>query len=440
MSRFAEEANKAAKNLSTTTNEYAKAALIFYQQGDKGNTITEKADVVTKMSNVTGQSSEVVSNQLTAIWNNFNKAGDESYEHFADVLTALGAATASSTDEIAGGLEKFAGIAETVGLSYDYAAAALATITATSRESEDVVGTALKTIFSRIQGLNLGETLDDGTDMNKYSEALMRVGISIKDQTGQIKEMDDILDEMGAKWKTLSNDQQMALAQTVAGVRQYNQLMTLMNNWDFMQQNVDIAQSSDGELQKQQEIYEESWQAANDRVRASMEAIYSDIIDDEFFIDITNGFSALIDSVDAFIDGAGGIKTILIGIGSIFLSSVANKITPALQNLKHTFSVVFQSAEQQAKALATEMNSSIVTVMNSKEGQGFNDSSKVALQNAMQLNNAKAKLQAIENNLTATEKQRYQQDLALLQISQDEAQAIADKITKRKEEIALLAT
>ena len=46
------------------------------------------------------------------------------------MLTALGAATASSSDEIAGGLEKFAAIANTVGLSYDYAATALATITA----------------------------------------------------------------------------------------------------------------------------------------------------------------------------------------------------------------------------------------------------------------------------------------------------------------------
>jgi TP901 family phage tail tape measure protein len=136
------------------------------------------------MANVTGQSAEVVSNQLTAIWNNFNKAGTESYEKYADILTALGAATASSTDEIAGGLEKFAGVAETIGLSYEYAASALATITMNSRESEDVVGTALKTIFSRIQGLNLGETLDDGTTLNKYSSALLTIGVSIKDQAG----------------------------------------------------------------------------------------------------------------------------------------------------------------------------------------------------------------------------------------------------------------
>lgn len=439
MAQFADEANKAAKNLSTTTTAYTKAALIFYQQGDKGSTITEKSDVVTKMSNVTGQNTSVVSDQLTAIWNNFNKSGDEAYEHYADVLTALGAATASSTDEIAGGLEKFAGIAETVGLSYEYAAAALATITATSRESEDVVGTALKTIFSRIQGLSLGETLDDGTDLNKYSAALEKVGISIKDQTGEIREMDDILDDMGAKWKTLSNDQQMALAQTVAGVRQYNQLMTLMNNWDFMQENVNTAKNSDGALQKQQEIYEESWEAANKRVRASMEAIYTDLIDDEFFIDITNGFSGLIDSVDAFIDGIGGVKTILIGIGSIFLSSVANKIQPALENLKHSFSVVFQTAEQQAKGLAAEMNESITKTLSSDVGRTFSFSSKVALENARDLNIAKAQLQAIEPKLNDLEKQRYTQELAMIEAQQRETQAVADRITVlQKEKEAIL--
>jgi len=48
-------------------------------------------------------------------------------------MTALGAATASSTDEIAGGLEKFAAIGKTIGLSYEYAASALATITSNTR-------------------------------------------------------------------------------------------------------------------------------------------------------------------------------------------------------------------------------------------------------------------------------------------------------------------
>ena len=443
MARFAEEANRAAKALSTTTNEYAQASLIFYQQGLNETEVAKRTEVTVKMANAAGQTAQVVSDQLTAVWNNFYD-GSKSLEYYADVMTALGAATASSTDEIAGGLEKFAAIADTIGLSYEYAASALATITANTRQSEEVVGTALKTIFARIQGLNLGETLDDGTTLNKYSEALQKVGISIFDQAGELKDMDIILDEMGEKWGTLNKAQQTALAQTVAGVRQYNQLIALMDNWDngdsdSMQANLMTSYNAEGTLQEQADIYAQSWEAARDRVQASLESIYKDILNDEFFIDIANGFSGLLDSLDAFIDGVGGIKTVIMGIGSFFLASFANKVQPALMNLKHTFSVVFQSAEKQAQNLTTEMNKGISDTLNSSTGMNFSDSSKAALKNAMDMNVAKGKLQSIEHNLNDTEKQRYNLELQLLQADQDAAQAVADKITKRKEEIALLA-
>jgi TP901 family phage tail tape measure protein len=105
---------------------------------------------------------------MTAVWNNFYN-GSKSLEYYADVMTKLGAATASSSDEIAQGLEKFAAVSESVGLSYEYATAALATVTAETRQSADVVGTAFKTLFARIQDLELGETLDDGTTLGSYS-------------------------------------------------------------------------------------------------------------------------------------------------------------------------------------------------------------------------------------------------------------------------------
>lgn len=107
-----------------------------------GSAVTERTDAVIKMSNVTGESAEEVSSYMTAIWNNFAD-GTESLEHYADVITKLGAATASSSEEIAEGLQKFASVGETVGLSYDYATTALATVVAETRQSADVVGTAL---------------------------------------------------------------------------------------------------------------------------------------------------------------------------------------------------------------------------------------------------------------------------------------------------------
>lgn len=229
MDRLAKNANKTAQALGNTTLDYTKAALIYYQQGLSDAEVKARTDVTLKLANVLNTSAKDVSDYMTAIWNNFDH-GSESLEHYADVITALGAATASSSEEIATGLQKFSAVANTVGLSYEYATAALATVVAQTRQSADTVGTAFKTLFARIQDLELGNTLDDGTTLGQYAEALQKVGINIKDSNGQLKNMDSILGEMGNKWKTLTKDQQVALAQNVAGTRQYTQLVALMDN------------------------------------------------------------------------------------------------------------------------------------------------------------------------------------------------------------------
>lgn len=345
MSQFAEAANKAARALSTTTTDYTNASLIYFQQGLSDKEVEERTNVTIKMANAAGVSAQTVSDQMTAVWNNFDN-GTKSLEYYADVMTALGAATASSTDEISEGLNKFAAIAETVGLSYEYATAALATVTSETRESADVVGNAYKTLFARIQGLQQGDTLDDGTTLNKYSAALGKVGIDIKDVNGDMKEMDTILDEMGAKWVTLSKDQQLALAQTVAGVRQYNQLVALMDNWQVFQKNLTTAYGAEGALEEQAEIYAESWEAAAERVEAAAQGIYKTLLNDEFFIDVLGGFEMALAGVGNLIQGMGGLKNILLVVGSLFLKQYTKEIPAALANLKNNIDVISGKSER----------------------------------------------------------------------------------------------
>jgi TP901 family phage tail tape measure protein len=141
---------------------------------------------------------------MTAIWNNFDD-GSKSLEYYGDVVTSLGAKTAASSAEIAEGLEKFAAIGETIGLSYEFATAAVATVVDKTRQSADTVGTAFKTIFARLQGLQLGETLEDGVDLNKYSQALKTVGVEVVDLSGNLRKADDIINDLGATWGNLTN-------------------------------------------------------------------------------------------------------------------------------------------------------------------------------------------------------------------------------------------
>lgn len=377
MDAFAERANKAAKALSASTLAYSDAAKIYYQQGDLGTkAIEERTEATIKMSNVTGDSAEEVSSYMTAIWNNFDK-GSKSLEYFADVMAKLGAETAASTSEIATGLEKFAGIAETVGLSYEYATSALATLVAETRQSPETVGTALKTIFSRLQGLSLGETLEDGTTLNKYSEALAVVGVQIKEQDGSLKDMDKILDELGRKWSFLAEDQKMALAQTVGGVRQYTQLITLMENYDDFKINVDLAVDAEGTLDEQQKIFEDGWEASSKRVRASLEQLYSQLIDKNMFTDINNMLSGLLDSVSGVIKGFGGIGNMLLPV----FGMLASKLMPQLVQGSMNFVYNLKNSLGFSNALTQSMITQVEKELQKTDVTANNNSNYNAIKN-----------------------------------------------------------
>jgi len=101
------------------------------------------------MAHFTGETTEKVASQLTAIWNNFED-GSESLESYADILAYLSAKTAADTDQIATAMQKFAASAKTVGLSYEYAASMVAEVIDRTQMAPEEVGTAMKTILTRL--------------------------------------------------------------------------------------------------------------------------------------------------------------------------------------------------------------------------------------------------------------------------------------------------
>lgn len=438
MDKFADRANKAAKALSTSTLNYTDASLIYYQQGLSDKEVEDRTAVTIKMANAAGESADKISDQLTAVWNNFYD-GSQSLEYYADVMTALGAATASSTDEIATGLEKFAAVSNTVGLSYEYATSALATVTAITRQSADVVGTAFKTLFARIQDLELGETLDDGTTLGKYSQALETVGVSIKTVDGGLREMDDILSDLGEKWNSfdaegnplISKDAKVALAQTVAGVRQYTQLMALMDNWDFMKENLETARNATGTLTEQQKIYEESWEAANKRLKASFESLYTDLIDDKFFIKLTDFLSDMVDGIDLFIDKIGGVKPLLLGILSIIASTLSSKIQPAIDNAINNIKILVGGADKAYAKIHNDLNKTAKANWYNEDGtHRFNPIQEEQLRGVQRITEAKQRLSVVEKNLTATEKAQAESAIQGFELQQKH---LEDLIKKQEE-------
>lgn len=415
MAQFAEKANKAAQALSTTTTNYTNASLIYYQQGLSDKEVADRTEVTIKMANAAGESASKVSDQLTAVWNNFYD-GSKSLEYYADVMTKLGAYTASSTDEISEGIQKFASVANTIGLSYEYATSALATLTAKTRESANTVGNSLKTLFARIQGLTLGETLEDGTDLNKYSKALEKVGINIKDQQGELKDMNTILDEMMNKWDSLSRAEQVALAQTVGGVRQYTQLVNLMENKDYFKELVGVAKNSKGTLQEQADIFAESWEASKKRVQASLEEIYKQLVNDKFFIGLNDTLSDTLNITSKLIDSLGGLPGVLSVVSTLMLKSFGPDIVNNMQRMASNLFIDSGAAENQAAIMKKTMIQTLQS-FSPESKLALSDQGSVTLETTTMINAAQASydLQIANSQLNETDKLRLQ---TLLKISQ----------------------
>lgn len=424
MARFAGEANKAAQALSTTTTKYTDASLIYYQQGIRDQEeIAARTETTIKLANVSRQTTEDVSSQMTAIWNNFDD-GTHSLEYYADVITALGANTASSSQEIAKGMQQFAAVADTVGLSYEYAAASLATIVSVTRQSESTVGNGLRTIFSRLEGLKLGDTLEDGTDLNKYSEALAVIGVNIKDASGQLKDMDTILEETAGKWDQLDKAQKVAFATTVGGVRQYTNLIALLDNWDMVQENIDVAKNSEGTLQEQQDIYAEGWEAAEKRVRAAAEKIYQDLINDKFFITLLDGFKTVLNIIDNTIQAMGGLKGVLIALGPIitnlFQKEIASEINRIGQNIRIITGQAAKVTADRKMEAASEMQQMTVNAVDENTGNAM--ATVYAQQGQLQ--------QELINNASRLTEERQKELQNLLDINT----AIGQNVIKTSEE------
>lgn len=322
MERFAKTANSAAKNLGASTRDFTDAALIYYQQGDSDAVAQAKAEVTLKAANVTGQSGQEVSEQLTAVWNGYKVSAEEA-ELYIDKLAAVAAGTASDLEELATGMSKVASAASTMGVDVDQLNASLATVVSVTRQAPESVGTAFKTIYARMGDIEAG--LDAETTLGSYTEQMKEIaGVNVLQVNGQLRDMGEVMEEIGGKWSTFSREQQIALSQAMAGTRQYNNLLALFDNWDMYEESLKMSKTAEGTLTAQNEIYKESVEARLQMMETEAEKMYDIIFDEDTakgFIDtITGGLSI----VNEFLSGLGGGMQTLIGLGGV-LASVFNK-------------------------------------------------------------------------------------------------------------------
>lgn len=378
MDKFAVSANKAAQKLGTSTTDYTNAALIYYQQGLSDAEVQTRTDITMKAANVTGQSTAEVSEQLTAVWNGYKVTSREA-EQYIDKIAAVAATTAADLEELSTGMSKVASAANLMGVDIDQLNAQLATVISVTRQAPESVGTAFKTIFARTGDIEAG--LDTETTLGKYTADMAALGFNVLDSNNKLRNQGEVIEEIGNKWSYLTREQQISLAQTMAGTRQYNNLLALFDNWDKYTDALETSRAATGTLQEQQDTYMESVEAHLEKLSAAGEKIYNALFDAKSITPLIDALSGAISLVGSFVDGIGGLGPILLNLGSIGVrvfskqigSGIANSIvnfkesTKQAEDLKNQYELLDKFSKGSAQEInknQTEIGRTIVKLAN----------------------------------------------------------------------------
>ena len=335
MAEFARQANKAAQSLGQGTKDYTEASLIYYQQGLSDAEASARAETTLKAANVTGQSTEAVSEQLTAVWNGY-KVNSQEAELYVDKLAAVAATTASDLEELSVGMSKVASAANAMGVDVDSLNAQLATIISVTRQAPESAGTALKTIYARMGDIEAG--LDGEVTLDEYTSKMADMGVNVLNANGHLRDMGDVINEIGGNWENLSREQQIALSQIMAGTRQYNNLLALFDNWDMYTDALNTSANAAGTLQQQQDIYMESTEAHLQQLGTAMEDVYDSMFNTESFNKVLDVITLAVNGLGDFVDGIGGGGNALLALGSIatmvFSKQISSGIMTTISNFK----------------------------------------------------------------------------------------------------------
>ena len=270
--------NKLAKSLSATTTEVAAAGDSWLRQGYAVEETTELIEASMKLSKLGQMESAAATKALTSAMKGFKLAASDAMS-IVDRLTKVDMEAAVSAGDIAEGLSRVSTSAQLAGLDMDQTIGILSTIGEVTQRDLGSVGDSLRTLLSRYGNVKAGVFTQMGLDddgetsdnINDIEKVLGQLGIKIRSSSSDMRNISDVLDELATKWNTLDTVSKNAIATAFAGVRQRENFLVMMENWDRVKELTDEAADSAGTADEKYKAYTDSLAASTKRLESAWE-------------------------------------------------------------------------------------------------------------------------------------------------------------------------
>lgn len=360
-----------------------------------------------------------------------------------DELNSISNQSAISFDALANMTQEIAGTMDTLGVSTQQT---MSLLTGAYEVLQDErVAKGISVIGLRISGLN--ESLEKEAGLQStVNDALMKYAkISVFDeQTGQLRNYYDILDDLARVWDSLSKNAQSYLTTQLAGKNRADVLTALMKNWQGVQEAMEQATDSEGSALHEQEGYLDSIEG---HLKALKNA-WQELANTSLNADMVKVVVGLGTGLVKVMNSMGGILNTAMLITGVIVTWKGFNMTARLSEL--AISIV--SVQTEMGTVVTTTNTATIAVNAFKASLGIllfvisTVTMAISLYNQAQEEEEQARQESIQN---ATEKidklkseieqtRSLQTELDNLKKKRDELNATEEKTADIRERIAEL--
>jgi TP901 family phage tail tape measure protein len=331
--KLADRYLKLADKMKVSALDISKMGATLYRQGLQGDdAVMGRMEAVIKYSKIAAEDVSESADLMVVAINAFQRKGEDASDtamRVADTWTYMGDAVETEAGEIGTAMQKVVANAKVVGLSLEKTSSFIATISSATRETPEVVGTALNRIISRYEkltqaGMNKIFTSEDGdiVAVNDVARALKVINVELYTAGEGFMTFGDVMDKVGAKWKDLSDVEQRYLATAMAGIHGINKFYALMEDYDKSLSLYEGSLNAKGSANAKYAIEMESVTAAQADMTNSLQALYNTLLSGqiikefyEWVAKAVNNFKSGVEVLGDFNIKAVATAATIIGVG-----------------------------------------------------------------------------------------------------------------------------
>lgn len=311
--------SKMGKELKATGVDIGKSNTEWLKQGKSIAEAQKLAEDSIILSKVGDLSSEESTKYLTSAMKGFKVEAKDALG-IVDQLSAVDMASATDVGGLAEAMSKTAVTAQDAGIEMQRLIGYIATVGEVTQADMGSVGNAFKTIFTRMSDIKAGKFKlidEDGTTetLSDVEQTLANVGIDLRKTVTEYNDYGDVLDNLAAKWDSLSQVQQNALAKAFAGTRQAEVFRSLMSNYENAKKYMEIANDSSGYATEKFEAYKTSLSGSIEDFKNSFQSLSNTLIGSDFLKGAVDAGTTFLDILDSIIEKLEVIPSLAAGLG-----------------------------------------------------------------------------------------------------------------------------